>query len=155
MWFRRTPEKILAQRNTRFAINDLISRIDRRRRWKELSDAEKTLILCWHLECEVLNGTIDQYLSNSSGDLFFETMTALETIGATSTRAVLSEVAAWFPDSKPSPDRRTRCMQLAPRQDAPTYEAEVRDITDRLTTAFKEMRQHLVKHLKENVVQIR
>jgi hypothetical protein len=60
------------------------------------------------LEDEVNNGGFHQFFNNSSGDNTFETIQALEIIGATMVADILRRAAFKFPGNMPPRDRRQR-----------------------------------------------
>ncbi len=77
------------------------------------------------LEAELNNGGFDQFFFNSAGDRTFETIVALEAIGATHTASIVRAAASKFPGGLPSSDRDVRQEQLesvSPELDA--FEAE-------------------------------
>jgi hypothetical protein len=155
MWWRRSAAKILEQPNAYWAINDLNMRIKPGRSFAQLSGAEQALVLAVRLRAEVLNGTIWQYLSNSSGDLFYEAVRALDEIGAGECSGALRDIAAWFPQGEVPRDRATRNVQMAAIEDAtPEIEKRVREINDRLDESFPRMYERLVAYLKSHVAEL-
>jgi hypothetical protein len=157
MWFSRTPQKILAQPDAKAVVRELVARIGSDRGFAQLSHAERCLLLVYRLRAETLNGTLEQYLANSSGDAFTETVAALSEIGAKDAQSVLEEVAAWFPDSIPPKDRATRGGLIEKmREPSPeAFEKRVRAATDRITAAFGQTLNDLVKYLREHVADIK
>ena len=155
MLFKRTPAKILTQDNPRAAVAGLVARMDRSRIWAQLTPPEQRLLLLSQLRSETLNGTVEQYLTNSSGDHLNAALSALEDVGASECAAVLREVCAWFPESQPSQDREARCRQLFDFQSQhPEHEAEVRRITDDLAAHFPRMLELLVAHLRDHATEL-
>jgi len=156
MWWTRTPAKILEQPKARLAINELIERIKSDRSFEQLSRAEQILVLTVRLRDEVLNGTIWQYLSNSSGDMFEDAVRALDEIGACECSGALRDVANWFPDGLPDADRATRNEQMNRIDVAgPEREARIREVTDRLCSAFPTMLNHLITYLRAHVSELK
>lgn len=77
-----------------------------------LLPAEQLVYCIWWLEGEVNNGGFHQFFLNSAGDLYLETVRALEDIGATKTSALLQAAAREaFGTSVPS-DRDERIDAL-------------------------------------------
>ncbi|WP_395740597.1 DUF4375 domain-containing protein [Prosthecobacter sp.] len=156
MWWRRTPAKILEQPKARWAVGELYSRIKRGRTFEQLSRAEQVLVLALRLRDEVLNGTVWQYLSNSSGDLFYHAVRALDEMGAGECSGALKDVAAWFPQGEVPADRATRNVQMAAIEDAtPEFEKRLREVNDRIDEAFPLMYVKLVAYLKEHTSELR
>jgi hypothetical protein len=78
--------------------------------WSEL---EKTVMLVYWLEMEVSNGGFHQFLVNSSGNYWAETLQALKTIEAEKIISIFKRALTVFPDSKPAFDQMSRQKQLA------------------------------------------
>lgn len=60
--------------------------------------AVRDFLLCVLFEGEVANGGISQFLSNSSGDMAEETVSAIEKIGESETATMLRKVFQCFPN---------------------------------------------------------
>lgn len=151
MWPFRSPKQILAHQNSRQAITDLKCRI--RRKFEVLSHPEQVLFLVWWLQAEVENGTIHQYLSNSTGNDFHLAAEALSEIGATKARLALDEVKRWFPEGGPQKDRweRVATLEQCAEANPAEFEKEIRDINNRLDNAFPEANDLLVAYLRKHV----
>jgi hypothetical protein len=67
--------------------------------------------VCW-FETEVMNGGVDQYLANYTGDHAAECLKALEAIGAWQAHSLLKQACDLFPGGQPSADCKTRNQQL-------------------------------------------
>lgn len=78
---------------------------------------EQAIYCIWWLEGEVNNGGFHQYFLNSSGDLYAETLSALEAIGANKTKALLERAAQIAFGSNPPTDRDKRIDVLEIRGD--------------------------------------
>jgi hypothetical protein len=63
-------------------------------------------------EAEVMNGGVDQYFYNSTGDHAMECLEALNAIGAEAAYELLRRSCDLFPDKTPSSDREQRQAQL-------------------------------------------
>jgi uncharacterized protein DUF4375 len=63
-------------------------------------------------EAEVMNGGVDQYLYNSSGNHAIECLAALKVIGATRSHTLLEQACKLFPKGQPSSNQSIRQMQL-------------------------------------------
>ncbi len=63
-------------------------------------------------ETEVMNGGVDQYLSNSTGDHAAQCLEALAAIGAEKSYGLLKQTCELFPGGMPNSDRETRQQQL-------------------------------------------
>ncbi|OAI56554.1 hypothetical protein AYO49_00710 [Verrucomicrobiaceae bacterium SCGC AG-212-N21] len=156
MWFKRTPQKILGQASARAAVVELERRIDPARSFQELTRPEQVLILLSQLRSETLNGTVDQYLANSSGDNFADALAALREIQASECAQLLEEMASWFPGGQPAQNRMTRGEQLSKMEnERPQHESDVRRVSDQLTNAFPRMLKQLVTYLRDHVAEIR
>jgi hypothetical protein len=157
MWFKQTPEKLLSQPDVKRVVNDLVARIKPDSVFEKLSRPEQVLLLVYRLRAETLNGTLEQYLANSSGDMFSDALNALGEIGATKTQTILAEVGRWFPEGQPSPSRAERSDQIDNLRAAhgdQTFELKVRQSTDALAATFSEMLDCLVKYLRLRVAEI-
>ena len=105
-----------------------------------LSDPERTYYLATVLQGEVFNGGIAQFFDNSSGDLYRETLAALEELGAMRCHALL--VAAkqvLFPRCDPPRDRAARYEMMpqypdAPDAPQPDWDLELERISDEFYT---------------------
>ena len=77
---------------------------------KRLSEGERIVILVYGFICEVANGGLSQFLSNSTGDYAEETRQVMRTIGATAAADALDDVrAVIFGGSLIPADRSSRC----------------------------------------------
>jgi hypothetical protein len=77
---------------------------------KRLSEGERIVILVYGFICEVTNGGLSQFLSNSTGDHAEETLQAMRTIGATAAADALEDVRTLVFGALPIPaDRVRRC----------------------------------------------
>jgi hypothetical protein len=63
-------------------------------------------------EGEVMNGGVDQYLTNSTGDHWAECLEALNAIGAKDSYRLLKQACDLFPGGRPSRDEDIRHAQL-------------------------------------------
>ncbi|MEX2170445.1 MAG: DUF4375 domain-containing protein [Pirellulales bacterium] len=93
-------------------IRDLIEA-----RWKTLGynnllPAERDYILVWWLQAEVSNGALHQYFYNSTGDNVFDTLLALQSLGATNCHRILNEAVAAFGEQGYPIDRNERIKRL-------------------------------------------
>jgi hypothetical protein len=85
--------------------------------YARLSSNDRILYDVVRFEAEVMNGGIDQFFYNASGDHALETLAALEAIGATDSHRLLASACALFPGGAPSTDigsRRTELESLRP-----------------------------------------
>ncbi len=73
-----------------------------------ISEFEKDVIYVENLEREVNNGGFSQFFYNSSGDYTYETLTALERIGAKIVSGLLQSAIEVFPDKTVPKDREIR-----------------------------------------------
>lgn len=80
--------------------------------WVAMSREEQNVELISALEAEVVNGGLDQYFTNSSGNCAVRAAVALREIGFVAEFATFQRVLAGFPDASPSEDRSTRFDQL-------------------------------------------
>lgn len=116
--------------------------------FEKLTDSEKIFVCVWSLDGELNNGGFDQFFFNESGGLWKQTLDALETIGATVTRGLLSEALTVFPDSDPETDqssRRERMQRFGDREsdhlaelDARFYAMETENLGSLLHDYLKE-----------------
>lgn len=63
-------------------------------------------------ETEVMNGGVDQYLQNDTGDHIDECLEALQAIGAKKSHSLLTQACSLFPERRPSANRELRQKQL-------------------------------------------
>lgn len=77
-----------------------------------MSREEQNVHLVSTLEAEVINGGLDQFFTNSSGNCALRTSAALDEIGLAEQDALFRRALADFPDASPSEDRRTRFDQI-------------------------------------------
>ena len=77
-----------------------------------LTPAEQVIYCVDALEREVNNGGFLQFFDNSSGDTSFQTVSALEAIGAQQAANIVRRAIEAFPGGKPSADREERVAQL-------------------------------------------
>jgi hypothetical protein len=77
-----------------------------------LSQAEWNLYLLAVLRTETIDGGIDQYFTNSSGNCALKTAAALDVAAPADARDAFRRALAVFPDGKPSEDRVTRYDQI-------------------------------------------
>lgn len=95
----------------------------------------------WWLDAEVSNGSLAQYVVNSTGDTFYETMQYLREIGAVGTEAILQELAAAaFPNGLVPEDRKLRADLF----EAWEQKAGSASLVSALTTGFNNTRGDLV-----------
>lgn len=80
--------------------------------YEKLNRVDQIFVCIWTFEAEVNNGGFDQYYFNSAGDLAFETLDALHTVGASTTASILHRGNKLFGDNGPSTDWTTRQHQL-------------------------------------------
>jgi hypothetical protein len=79
---------------------------------RQFSERERFV---WDIVCfegEVLNGGLDQFFCNSTGDRTFPTIEALEKIGAIACASILKKACECFPDARPSAIRTDRLRQI-------------------------------------------
>jgi hypothetical protein len=77
-----------------------------------MSRPEQNVYLVWVLQGEVVDGGLDQFFGNSSGNCAVRTAAALDEIGLVQESKVYRDALALFPDASPSEDRSTRYDQL-------------------------------------------
>ena len=77
-----------------------------------LSPRERILYDVVRFEAEVMNGGIDQFFYNESGNHALETLEALEKIGATQSHEFLVAAFSLFPNGCPSKDCEKRREEL-------------------------------------------
>ena len=96
-----------------FDANDAVTEhIDR------LSPEARLVYLVWCLDGEIHNGGFDQFFYNSLGDHWEELLSHLDTIGAVTSKRLLTQAVSIFPDSAPAKDREERVQQLKRLDDA-------------------------------------
>lgn len=77
-----------------------------------LSPEARLVYLVWCLDGEIHNGGFDQFFYNSLGDHWSELLSHLNTIGAVTTKRLLTHAISIFPSSAPSTNREERFEQL-------------------------------------------
>lgn len=122
-----------------------------------LSRPEQTCYLVSAFLGEVYNGGIGQFFDNSSGDLYQETLKALEEIGAMRCHALLQAAKrALFQDADPPRDRAARSAAMpeypeAPGAPRPDWDLEL----DRLSEEFWADPDELAEKLRAYAVEHR
>jgi hypothetical protein len=77
--------------------------------WRQFSDIERLYYSVSILNGEVYNGGMHQFFANSSGELYSEALSGLETLGAEETkRLLLNASSVLFDDVEPPSDRAAR-----------------------------------------------
>ena len=79
--------------------------------YRALSLRERYLVDIKSFEAEVMNGGIDQYMTNSSGNHARQCLEALAAIKATKAHSLLRNACDLFPGHMPAPDREVRQQQ--------------------------------------------
>lgn len=77
-----------------------------------LSPEARLVYLVWCLDGEIHNGGFDQFFYNSFGDHWSDLLIHLDTIGAVTTKSLLTQAISIFPSSAPSTNREERFEQL-------------------------------------------
>ena len=77
----------------------------------ELSEVDQVVCLVVHFDGEVLNGGLEQWLLNPTGEFPYETLNALDRIGAVVSAGLVRAVLAMFPDGQVSKDQEERERQ--------------------------------------------
>jgi hypothetical protein len=111
-----------------------------------LRPAEQVVFCIDGLEREVNNGGFEQFFINSPGEYATQTESALRTIGARHTAALVTQAIAVFPDG-PSPDHDRRAEQVDALPD------EALALLDSLTAEFVEYRDDLSGLVRAYVAQ--
>jgi hypothetical protein len=83
-----------------------------------LSPEARLVYLVWCLDGEIHNGNFDQFFYNSLGDHWSDLLIHLDTIGAVTTKRLLTQAISIFPHSVPSTNRQERIEQLNRLDDA-------------------------------------
>ncbi|WP_397569248.1 DUF4375 domain-containing protein [Schlesneria sp. T3-172] len=78
----------------------------------ELSKAEQAIWLINQFDGEVINGGLDQWLRNPTGDYAYETLISLERVEAIVSACVVRALHSLFPNRHISKDWGTRVQQL-------------------------------------------
>lgn len=105
MFFRRSLEKVLSEPNSVHALRALYERLDRR---SPLNPIQEVVSDTWWLFADVSNGTVHQYLCNSTSDHFYRLQSFLVMIGSVSADDFFSSITSLFPEAKVPSDRFTR-----------------------------------------------
>jgi hypothetical protein len=107
-----------------FDVDDAVTEhIDR------LSSEARLVYLVWCLDGEIHNGGFDQFFYNSLGDHWAELLSHLDTIGAVTSKRLLTQAVSIFPDSAPAKNREERFKQLK-RLDDGEVEALLSDLDE-------------------------
>lgn len=80
--------------------------------YRKLSRRDRYLCDVIWFEDQVMNGGVDQFLYNSTGDHVSETLEALKAVGAEEAHRLLKHACDLFPDGRPSANLKTRHDQL-------------------------------------------
>lgn len=100
--------------------------------FESLNQFEKNVLYIEMLEAQVNNGGFDQYFFNSSGEYAYETLTALEQVGASKAAELLEQAIKAFPQL-PIPkdtEQRRELMEDLPER--------ISDIWEQLDDKFYE-----------------
>ena len=81
-------------------------------RYRELPKRDRYVWDVRWFETEAMNGGLDQFLWNTTGDHTQETLEALKAIGATESHAALLAACKFFPDETPDADTDKRRKQF-------------------------------------------
>lgn len=114
----------------------------------QLSVRDQTVITVWALIGEVGNGGLSQFYYNSSGDWAFETVDALQRIGATEAAEIVRMTNSDFPPGGPSADFEIRHRQIEALPDG----EELAEKWDRAGTRLCEMEQIIEEKLYQHLV---
>jgi hypothetical protein len=99
----------------------------------DLTQSEQIVYCVDDLEREINNGGFEQFFLNSAGDHIYQTLQALENIGAVRTLQLVQRAIKIFPDSGPSPIRDIRVKQL-------------REINDDVKNYLNELDEEFMKY---------
>ena len=99
------------------------------------------------LEAETSNGSLAQYLTNSTGDDFHETVTYLAEIEATRAHSILVELATTiFPQGKVPTNREERCKVFSVWERLPGSVARITALTRRFHEAHGQLLASVVAY---------
>jgi len=157
--FFRSPRKILEKESPIQALSDLDMRttpwfFSKPRPYSEYSREEKLIRYFHIIHGEAMNGTLDQFLSNSSGNLFHEIRDFLKLIDATEGITVMDELEKLIGGTVES-DRSERKVRLMRYWDTEPYNQRIRELTTQWKTAWPGICEKAVFHLKKHVDQIK
>ncbi|TVZ41436.1 uncharacterized protein DUF4375 [Alteromonadaceae bacterium 2753L.S.0a.02] len=110
---------------------------------ERISCEARLVYLLWCFDGEVHNGGFDQLFFNSLGDHCLEILPGLKKVNAKKTFALLEKALLWFPESKPSKDRKTRWKQLERYEDDENFESAL----ENLDTEFYKYEDNLAEIL--------
>lgn len=79
--------------------------------WDSLTQFEQEALALWWLEAETMNGTLNQFFWNSSGDLALIALAGLEAFNMPITLAAYQSALSFFGETYPL-DREKRMAQL-------------------------------------------
>ena len=116
---------------------------DRSSRSRPVQNPGERLVhkLVW-LDAETSNGSLSQYVTNSTGDTFHEVVDYLTEIGASDTRDVLLQLAhAAFPSNVVPKDRTERCLLFEAWEREPGSQETVASLTRR----YRENHENLMR----------
>lgn len=80
--------------------------------YDSLNAEDKVFVAIWSLDGQVNNGGFDQYFFNETGELWKETLWALEAIGSEHITGLFKQAIAVFPGSGPALDDEERREQV-------------------------------------------
>jgi hypothetical protein len=80
--------------------------------YRKLPQRDRYLWDVTWFETEVMNGGVDQYLQNDTGDHIDECLEALQAIGAKKSHSLLTQACSLFPERRPSANPELRLKQL-------------------------------------------
>ena len=117
------------QRTVFHNIGLYLSMKELRKGAQSLSLAERIYFVVYQFDCELLNGGIDQYLFNSSGNYANEAISAFSKIGAARSSELVEKLMSFFPEQRVPTDRGERMSLLKNLMDDTGFMELEREIT--------------------------
>jgi len=157
MWPFRSVSDILGANDGRQVLFDLSTRLDRQKHYDNFTKTERIVWHCHVLRREVLNGSIEQYFTNSSGDLLLETIDSLNRISAIHVADLLELSARFFIGEARdlSREQRIHLMEGLSKKNATLYEANVSKFTEEIENGFPEMYERALHYFRRHADDIR
>jgi len=152
--FRRPLHVHLRKASPRELLNRLMLRIPRK--IEDFTSGDRKAWLIWWLIAETNNGSLDQYLFNSSGDHFYETLGLLELLKMPEGVAIFRDLEGWFPSGRVPENiatRREEMLQFNQDEEAepiPEYENSISQLTERLRAIEVDLLESFAKYVADH-----
>lgn len=155
LFFKKSVAKILAQSDPWDVFFDLWERLDTKRPYEDFSAAEKVIWCVYRLRAESEGGSLDAYVSNSSGDFYDDTIKSLALLNASEAVGILQDFNALLAGKMSAGrEERNAAIEMAYASDR-TFEGKLIDLTRRLGDMWPDIISKAVDYLRANADQLK